>query len=256
MRSLAGMQPPPDQFYTGLVALAYGPLRSVVAEVEPYIRFIRRSGEPALEIGCGHGEPLLDLVERGFDVTGLDSSADMLALCTADAKRRGLHVELLCSAVEEFDVARRFRSIFFAGPTFQLVIDEDRARHALDRIAIHLAPGGRVLVPLFRPQPADPQHLGIWREHVDAEHGILAFQTVAQDYRRAARRVDTTLRYRRGPADAPLDQIDRVWSLRWYEDDEFEALATAAGLACARIKQHGALARTYELVHAADSRLP
>lgn len=242
------MEPTPDQFYTGLVAIAYGPLRGEIAPADPYERFIRRSGEPALEIGCGHGEPLLDLVERGLDVTGLDSSADMLTLCSAEAERRGMQVKLICSPMEQLDVEQRFRSIFFAGPTFQLVIDENMAREALTCIATHLAPDGRALIPLFQPRRTKPEHVGIWREHLSPEHGLLAFQTIAEDFRPDERRVDTTLRYRRGPAEAPLEQVDRVWSLRWYVDNEFEALAEAAGLACARVRTHGESARTYELV--------
>lgn len=239
----------PDQFYTGLVATAYAPLRGVVTAIDPYDRFIRRSGEPALEIGCGHGEPLLDLVERGLDVTGLDSSADMLALCAADAKRRGIRVELICAPMEQFDVAKRFRSIYFAGPTFQLVIDKGMARQTMERLALHLVPEGQVLVPLFRPQPVDPELMDVWRKHNSPEHGLLAVQTVAEDYRPDERRVDTRLRYRRGPADSPLEQVDRVWSLCWYEDGEFESLVEGTGLICAHIKQHGESGRTYVLAH-------
>ena len=242
------VQPSPDQFYTGLVALAYGPLRSTIAGVEPYERFIRRTGEPALELGCGHGEPLLDLIERGLNVTGLDSSDDMLALCTAEAKRRGLRVDLICSPMETLDVPQRFHSIYFAGPTFQLVVDEALAAETLVRIRRHLQPDGRALVPLFRPQPTDAQHLGIWREHESPEHGTLAVQVVAELYRPDERRIDTTLRYRRGPAENPVEQIDRVWSLRWYEDGEFEAMVASAGLSCARVKEHGDHAKTFELV--------
>lgn len=41
----------PSQFYTGLVARLYGPLRSHPNEdPEPYVRLIRDTGEPALEL--------------------------------------------------------------------------------------------------------------------------------------------------------------------------------------------------------------
>ena len=78
----------PSQFYTGIVAEIYAPLRSSVPDVEPYTRFIAQSGEPALELGCGTGDPLLDLRARGVDVEGLDASADMLVRCRAEAETR------------------------------------------------------------------------------------------------------------------------------------------------------------------------
>ena len=241
------MEPAPDQFYTGLIADAYAPLRGTVISFEPFERFVRRSGEPALEIGCGHGEPLLDLVARGLDVTGLDSSADMLALCAADALRRGLKVDLIHSPMEQLDVRKHFRSIYFAGPTFQLVIDEILAGQALTCIAAHLEPNGRALIPLFRPNPTDPATLGVWREHSTSTAEVLAFQVVSENYRPEERRVDTKLRYRRGPIDSPIEQIDRIWSLRWYEAGEFETLAHTVGLTVDRVKVHGEHARTYEL---------
>ncbi len=239
----------PDQFYTGLVARAYAPLRGDPAPAEPYERFVRRWGEPALEIGCGHGEPILDLVAAGIDVTGIDSSADMLRLAEEEAKRRGLTVTLLCQRMEELNVDRSFSSIYFAGPTFQLVIDRDAALATLRRISLHLTADGRALIPLFVPQPITPEDLGVWREHVTDAGEILAFHVSAQSYRPDDRRVDSTLRYRRGPADQPTEVVERLWSLCWYNDGEFERLASEGGLDVDRVLDHGAAGQSFVLRH-------
>src|SRR5688572_6098869 len=82
----------PSQFYTGLVSELYEPLRSMRFTADQYAPFIDKAGQPALELGCGSGDPMLDLVERGYDIDGLDSSADMLALCRVRATARGLSV--------------------------------------------------------------------------------------------------------------------------------------------------------------------
>ena len=235
------MQPIAAQFYTGLIAEAYAPLRSHAAPAEPYARFVRRFGGPALELGCGHGEPLLDLVAAGLEVAGLDSSADMLSLCRNDADRRGLRVDLVCQAMEQMDLGRRFRSIYLAGPTFQLVVDPV---DALQRIASHLMPDGRVMVPLFVPQATEPATFGVWREHVTATGAVLAVSVAGESYRADERRVDTTLRYRRGPADRPTEVVERVWSLRWYGGGEFEAMAALADLAVERVLDHGPSGRS------------
>lgn len=237
----------PDQFYTGLVAQAYAPLRGDPALAEPYERFVRRWGEPALEIGCGHGEPLLDLVSAGLDVTGLDSSADMLSLARAEATRRGVTVTLLCQRMEELDAGRSFSAIYFAGPTFQLVIDRDAAASTLRRISQHLTAEGRALIPLFVPPPITPDAIGQWREHVTEAGEVLAFQTASQSYRPDERRVDSTLRYRKGPNKQPIEVVERIWSLRWYEQGEFEQLASEGGLAVDRVLGHGAAGHSFVL---------
>jgi SAM-dependent methyltransferase len=165
--NLQSLRVPPhdasEEFYRGLIALAYAPLRGSVAPSEPFERFVRRHGEPALEIGCGHGERLLDLIAAGLDVVGPDWSADMLVLCLDEAQRRGLAATVVCQRMEEMTLHRKFQSIYFRGPTFQLVIDPDAAFEALNE----------------------------WREHIFPNGDIVALTTVDQSYRANERRVDS-----------------------------------------------------------------
>ena len=109
---MAGIDP--SLFYTGLVAELYAPLRSVTPDPEPYARFIARWGEPALELGCGDGDPLLELRARGLDVDGLDSSPDMLARCRRAAATRGVDVVLQQQSMQTMELGRRYRSIYIA----------------------------------------------------------------------------------------------------------------------------------------------
>ena len=69
--------------------------------------------------------------------------------------------------IEEMDLGRTYRSIFLAGPTFNLIADDATAARALERIRVHLDPDGAALVPLFIPEPVPERHLGFVREHID-----------------------------------------------------------------------------------------
>ena len=103
----------PSHFYTGLVADLYAPLRGhVYDDPEPWLRFITEVGEPALELGCGDGDPLLALRQRGIDVEGVDSSPDMITRCKAAATAAGLSVTLYCQPMEDLALDRRYRSAF------------------------------------------------------------------------------------------------------------------------------------------------
>jgi SAM-dependent methyltransferase len=225
----------PSQFYTGVVAALYGPLRSTGApDPSPYARFIERSGQPALELGCGFGEPLLDLVAEGFDVDGLDSSPDMIEQCRANAQARGLDVGLHLQPIQAMAIDRSYRSIFLAGPTFNLLPDDETALQALIRIRDHLAPDGSVLVPLFIPKPTPEPALGRPRVHVTDEGVEMRF-TAVSEHRDDATRVQTTLaRYeRRDGSTTELEERD--WLLHWYRVADICALVERAGLVVARM---------------------
>lgn len=219
----------PSQFYTGLVAELYGPLRSMVPDPEPYARFVAHVGEPALELGCGDGDPMLELRARGLDVEGLDSSGDMLDRCRRRAIERGLDVVLHEQSMETMELGRRYRSIYLAGPTFNLLPDDNVAASALARIAAHLEPGGSALIPLFVPAVTAPSALGIPKSHTTPDGVELRVTIVAEDRDEERRCQTATLRYERITENAS-QQEERAWLLHWYTQDGFRQLAADAGL--------------------------
>jgi SAM-dependent methyltransferase len=225
----------PASFYTGLVAELYSPLRSSApADPAPYARFVARSGQPALELGCGDGDPLLDLRAQGLDVEGLDSSPDMLRRCQARAAERRLSVTLHHTPIEQMELRRRYRSIYLAGPTFNLLPDDDTAWRALARIRAHLEPDGSALIPLFVPAPLPPGALGVPRTHVTPEGHVLQVTVVSEDRDEVARRQTLGLRYER-EADSGHEVLERPWVLHWFTQDGFRQLVGDAGLITADV---------------------
>ena len=222
--------PEPSLFYTGLVAELYAPLRgSGPPDPEPYARFIARSGEPALELGCGDGDPLLDLRARGLDVEGLDSSPDMLARCRAAAEERGLVVTLHQSTMESMELARRYKSIYLAGATFNLIVDDDTAWRALSRIRAHLEPDGAALIPLFIPSPMPPEALGAPRTHVTEDGRTMRFTVVSVARDDAARLQTAAVRYELETGEGHAVE-ERAWVLHWHTQQGFRQLLGDAGL--------------------------
>lgn len=225
----------PSNFYTGIVAELYEPLKSTNQAWKPYAEFIAQSGEPALELGCGDGEPILDLRRKGFDVDGIDSSEDMLARCAQKASQAAIEVALFPQRMEELDLPRRYRSIFLAGPTFTLLLDDETALRALKRIRRHLADGGSALVPLFIPAPIDPHQIGRVSEVVAEDGAILRCSVVSADRDEDARIQSSVLRYEKHANGASVVE-DRTWLLHWYTQSGFRQLAEAAGLIVAAVQ--------------------
>jgi trans-aconitate methyltransferase len=219
----------PADFYTGIVVDVYGPLRGSVPDPRTYARFISRWGEPALELGCGDGDPLLTLRSEGLDVHGLDSSADMLAKLRRTAAERGIDVTVHHSAIERMDLGTTFRSIFLAGPTFNLIVDDPTAEAALAHIRDHLDPAGAALIPLFIPDPVPERHLGRVREHIDDRGRTLRVTATSSDRDEAGRLQTTELRYEIIDSDGH-QVVERPWVLHWHTQPGFRELVAGAGL--------------------------
>src|SRR5439155_788473 len=100
-------------------------------DVEVYRRWIERGAGPALELGCGNGRLLIGYARAGFDVEGVDSSADMLAICAAHGREAGLDLTLHHADWLALDLGRTYATIYNPAGSFALVAGDEDARTAL-----------------------------------------------------------------------------------------------------------------------------
>jgi len=217
-----------EAFYTGLVADLYRPLKSTNFDPHRYRDLILRYGQPALELGCGDGDPLLDLRAMGLDVDGMDSSPDMIARLQERADHRDLPVKAWVDTMERMIVPRRYGTVFLAGPTFNLLPTDNAMRQALGSIRGALTEGGTAIVPLFVPESVTPSVIArvTRRETPDGWIGYRVVEVVRDD---VARTQTTTLLYER-EADGVHEQLQRDWVLHWIDLTALTAMATQAGL--------------------------
>lgn len=228
--SYVGRMDSPSQFYTGLVAELYDPLASEPARADDYVAALEQLGTPALELACGSGQPLLDLVERGYDVDGLDASRDMLDRCRRAARQRGLEVELHLGEMQAFALSRRYRCIFLAGASFTLLTSDDAALGALRSIRAHLEPGGSALIPLeVEDTDALRARLGVTREVSTASGDRLRFCMTEFEVSEDGRGFRHRLRYERVPVRGEPEVIERDWVRRGWSQQQFRPLMEAAG---------------------------
>jgi SAM-dependent methyltransferase len=224
----------PSQFYTGIVADLYSPLRSAAPDPNLYASFIDLVGQPALELGCGDGDPLLELRRRGLDVEGVDSSAEMLDRCRRVADEEGLEVVLHHQRMQELDLPRRYRSIFLAGATFNLLTTDEDVSEALERVRAHLEPSGAALIPLSIPAPTPPEDFGHARQATGPGGEVIRVTPLSEQRDEQTRTQVTVLRYERIDGDDHVVE-DRPWTLHWHTQEGFRSLAAAAGLHTAAV---------------------
>lgn len=107
---------------------------------KPYLDLLvqmLKPGASVLDVGCGTGEPILRfLVERQFQVTGVDASAAMIAL----AAGRFPETRLLVGDMRELGLDERYDAAILWHSLFHLPPDDQRTMFAT--LARLLNPGG------------------------------------------------------------------------------------------------------------------
>lgn len=221
------------------MAELYAPLRSSTPDADLYAAFIDAVGEPALELGCGDGDPMLELRGRAIDVEGVDSSPAMLERCRTRAEEQGVDVVVHLQRMQDLDLPRRFRSVYLAGATFNLLTTDEDALETLRRIRAHLDPDGAALVPLFIPTATGPGRLGQPVEATEPDGAVIRVTAISEARDEARRTQQTVLRYERISDEGHVAE-DRPWTIHWHTQEGFAALAAAAGLrAAAVLDEHG-----------------
>ncbi|HEY5012050.1 MAG TPA: class I SAM-dependent methyltransferase [Acidimicrobiia bacterium] len=157
------MPPVPDESWFDDLARFLGPayLRNAFTKgTEQEIGFLVErleltAGARVLDLGCGPGRHSLALARRGFDVVGIDRSAEFVDLARGTAEDEGLNAQFRVADVRELD---RVRDTGALG-TFDAVIclcqggfgllggQEDTA--LLEGFARALRPGGRIALTAF-----------------------------------------------------------------------------------------------------------
>jgi len=220
-----------SDFYSGLVADLYEPLAGSLADPEQFVRFVTKWGTPALELACGAGHPMLDLVQRGHDVWGIDSSQDMLDLCAGKARDLGvtdkLRGRLHRQLMQQLDLPQGFAACYIAGASFCLIDRLEDAQQTLRRVYAHLTPNGAFLLSVFRPV-LEPQP-GAETSTLRDDHSRISVQSIAQTADRDEQMVVTRLRYRLLERDGAAQTVERDWKVRWYQLSQLRTMLNEAG---------------------------
>ncbi len=128
--------------YSGLAALHWSAYDEPAWDHDFYKAVVQQAGGLALDVACGAGRLLRRFLAAGLAVEGVDSSADMLAVCRAKAAAQGLQPVLYCQPMQELDLPKRYDCIYVPCGSWTCVVGRDNAQEALRRFHEHLRPGG------------------------------------------------------------------------------------------------------------------
>lgn len=106
---------------------------------------------PWLEAMSGSGRILIPLLQKGFDVEGVDNSAHMLMRCKERMEQLNLDTPLYDQSVVQLALPKKYSGIIICFASFQLLSDRELAIKTLHRFKEHLLPGGMLLIDIFVP---------------------------------------------------------------------------------------------------------
>jgi SAM-dependent methyltransferase len=227
----------PNYEYHGLLASTWDLFRGDTSNWSDRFFFrelIERSGAPVLDVGCGTGRLLLDYLAQGVDIDGVDNSPEMIDLCRQKAAASGLAPNLFVQEMERLDLPRRYRTILVPSSSFQLLVDREQARQALDRLAAHLEPGGTLALPFMvgwqEGQPLDTGWTA-WGERTREDGmGVRRWSRTQFDPVEQLEHTEERYEVLRDGEVVAKEHHQRSPGVRWYTQEEAVRLCEAAGL--------------------------
>ncbi len=126
-----------DMHWRGLWPQAMAVLdRIILHDLPPHARI--------LDLGCGTGHLAAALVGRGYDVTGIDISVDMLRY----ARENAPGAAFVCADAREFKLRPDFDLVISTFDSMNHMLTEDELERAFVNVRSCLKPGGRFIFDL------------------------------------------------------------------------------------------------------------
>jgi ubiquinone/menaquinone biosynthesis C-methylase UbiE len=137
-----------------------------------FLDVVKKYGQPVLDVGCGTGRILLDFMQQGFDIDGVDNSPDMLALLHQKAERLKLKPTVYQQEMHELSLPRKYQTILVPSSSFQLLLNASLPPVTMNRFYEHLLPGGVLAMPFMKLwKQGDPLESEFTREVTRPDDG-------------------------------------------------------------------------------------
>lgn len=99
-----------------------------------------------LDVGCGSGRFLIPLTRKGYNVTGLDISKDMLEECARRLKKQNLRTDLIHQDLKTMDFDSKFDALLCMDSVISYFLETEEIINILKRFHRALRPQGVLII--------------------------------------------------------------------------------------------------------------
>jgi SAM-dependent methyltransferase len=215
------------------------------ADVGFFVEAARAAGGAVLEVGCGTGRVLIPTARAGIEVTGVDLSARMLAVCrqrlAVEPETVRARARLVQADMRRFEAGQRFALATLPFRPFQHLLTVEDQLACLSCIHSHLVENGILIVDLFNPSLDFLAGIRIGEEGgeepeftmPDGRRVVRTFRVTAAD--RFNQVNDTELIYRVTHPDGRVERLVHRFAMRYVFRFEMEHLLARAGFHVERL---------------------
>lgn len=142
-------------------------------DLDMYQKFAEMGYGPVLELACGSGRLLIPLAREGYELTGVDTSKEMLLLAQQHLEQAELaaYVTLVQQDMCTLHLPQKFRLAFVALGSFGHITSRKAQLQALAAIRAHMTTGGTFIIDISNADARYMEnlsgqllHQGTWRQ--------------------------------------------------------------------------------------------
>jgi len=204
-------------------------------DIPTILGFAQKTGGPVLDLGAGTGRLTLPLAQAGYDVTGIDSAGEMLAIARQRVEAAGLakRVTLVEMDFTQVDLEQQFGLAYCGFNGFLHLIETKEQVAALRRWLNHLRPDGLLVVDVHNPQvehlTAADSSLSLADSWIDPSTGHTVQKLIATEVDLADQIYTIHRFYDETNSDGSLHRTTVTWFTRILFRRELELLLRHAG---------------------------
>lgn len=213
-------------FYSELSTEVYDldkPVGKSFGDIEFYTSRLNNCNGPILEPAVGTGRLLIPLLDKGFNVEGMDCSPQMLSVCRSHCEERGLSPQLHEADMQSFSLQNKYEAIIIPTGSFLLIERRSESINALRSFYNHLSPGGRLILDIFL-QTKFPLGSVSTRTWTTPDGDLITLDEKLIEVNYIEQYTVSHMRYEKWRNKQLIQSELEYFPLRWYGIEEFKAI--------------------------------